>query len=185
VGGSSVSYRPAGSEMLRLAQSRRSASPAVEAGDVHVGEVAGRHARPRRPLQVGGLRVQLDPPGGLIVPLPHPGRGAEERAGQLVLGEPVQLSSRGLGGAQGLTERGREVAQHTDFGSARRGVPSRLVPTFPTERSSLLRSGQLIRILGGRCLGGGALGLTDHVLDLVGADAGPGYDAGRGCRPGP
>ena len=67
----------------------------VQRGHVHVGEVPGRLARPRRPAQVGRLRVELDLPRRLVMPQPQARRRAQERGGQLVLGEAVQLPRRG------------------------------------------------------------------------------------------
>ncbi len=95
-----------------------------------------------------------------------------------MFGEPVQLPPGRLGRAQRLAERDGEVGQHTDVGATRRGVP--LFFFFP-ERTPLLGSGQLFRILGGRAFRGGALGFTDYVFDLVRPDAGPGHDADAGA----
>jgi hypothetical protein len=99
-----------------------------------------------------------------------------------VLGEPVQLAVRGLGLAQRLAEGGREVAQHGDLGPAWCGVPAWFVFYFffYAERSGLIRPGHRCFILGRYRLGGRVLRLTDHVLDLVGADPGPRDDADRG-----
>jgi len=94
-----------------------------------------------------------------------------------VLREPVQLAVCGLRLAQRVAQRGREVAEHADLGLARRGVPA----WFPGRRAVLPRSGQRLRILGRHGLGGCVLRLADDLLDLAGADPGPGDDAGRGA----
>src|ERR1019366_4956065 len=85
------------------------------------------------------------------------------------------------GRAQGLAERGREIAHHADFGQAWSGVPPGFFIIFLAERPRLRRPGQLFRIFGGRAFGGGLLGLPDHAFDLVGPNAGPGHHARRGA----
>ena len=161
-----------------MAQSRRSLSPASSPAMSTSVKSTGGCAGPGRARQVGRLRVQLDPPGRLVVPQPQPGRGPQERAGQVVLGEPVQLPAGGLGLAQRLAELSREVAQHADLGLARWGVPA-WFGTFYAERSVRPRPAQRFRVLGGHRLGGRVLRLADDLLDLFGADPGPGDDA---CR---
>src|SRR5689334_5199193 len=110
------------------------------------------------------------------MPQPHPGRGAEEGALQLVLGESVELPARPLGGAQRLPERGGEVAQHADLGPPRVPVPAWPAVIDP-ERAWFSRPDQLARVLGGGGFRGRVLGLPDHVFDLVGPDTGPGHHA--------
>ena len=167
---------PGGQRHRALGPVEALAEGRVKAGDVDVGEVPGRRARPGRAGQVGRLRVQLDPSGRLVVPQPQSGRGAEERADRVVFGEPVELPPRRLCPAQGLAERGGEVAQHADLCPARRRVPSAF---FYAERSGLIRSRQLRLILGRSPVGGRALSLAHHLLDLVGTHPGSGDDAGR------
>ena len=125
---------PGGQRDRALGPVEALAEPGLKAGDVHIGEVPGGRPGPGRTRHVAGFRVQLDPPGRLVVPQPQPARGAQERADQVVLGEPVQLPVRGRGLAQRLAERGREVTQHADLGPARRGAPVSF-SIFYTERT--------------------------------------------------
>jgi hypothetical protein len=97
-----------------------------------------------------------------------------------VLGEPVELATGGPGDAQRLAQRGREVAHDPDLGPGRRRVPAAFSVICP-ERARFPRPGQLVRILGEGALGGRVFRLPDHVLDLVGADAGPRHHADRGA----
>jgi len=93
--------------MVRLASA--GASPAgVESGDVDVGKVTGRRARPGRALQISGFRVQSPSVAGRAAAAP--GRGTEKGTAQLMLGESVQLPARGRGRAQVSRARPRSHA---------------------------------------------------------------------------
>ena len=161
-----------------MAQSRRSLSPA--SSPAMSTSVKSRVAAPVQAERARSADFAFSStrPGRLVVPQPQPGRGPQERAGQVVLGEPVQLPAGGLGLAQRLAELSREVAQHADLGLARRGVPA-WFGTFNAERSVRPRPAQRLRVLGGHRLGGRVLRLADDLLDLLGADPGPGDDARR------
>src|SRR5260370_7507965 len=91
-----------------------------------------------------------------------------------MFGEPVKPPADGLGRPQCVAERGREVTQYADFGSARRGVPPAFC-IFRAERSCLLRSDQLFRILGGPAPPRGPLGFPYPPFPPGGGGAGPGH----------
>ena len=147
--------------------------PGVERRDVHVGEVPGGGPRPRRPCQVGRLRVELQPPLRLVVAHPQARRRAQEGGGHPVLGEPVQLAPGALGRPQRLPEFLGEGPEYSEFGGCCRISK----PTFIFRTAVAVSADQIARVLGGRGLGGGLLGLPHDVFDLIRPDPGPGDDA--------
>ena len=125
VGGSSVSYRPAGSSTRRRAHSSRSARPRSRAATST--SVKSRVASPAHADRLRSIdfAFELNLARRLVVPQPQAGRGAEERRGQIVLGEPVQLPPAGAGRAERVAELPGEPLQHADAGTLRRIVPPR------------------------------------------------------------
>ena len=184
--------RPPGAAASRTGRRGRSILPlgpvqplpqaGVQRGHVDVGEVAGAAARPGRAGQVGRLRVHVDLAGRLVVAQPQPGRGAQEGAGQRVLGEPVQLAPAAPARrSNALAQIRREAAEHPDLGARHRVVPGWPAgpSLFRTPRRPAPAAARRPRPGSRRAAACSAA--RDHVLDLVVAHAGPGHHARRAC----
>ena len=106
---------------------RAPAEPLREVGvdreRVDVGEVAGGAADPGAVGQVGGLAGAAVVAGGLHVPQPEPGGGAEVGRGDLVVDEAVEHRLADVGPAERLAERGRERVVDVDVGGPGGVVP--------------------------------------------------------------
>ena len=114
----------------------RAAGPASASSAATSTSVKSRVPRPAQAERVrsADLALSSSRAGRLVVPQPQPGGGAEEGRGQRVLGEAVQPAAAGLGGGEGLAERGRERARtprSSVAGSARR-PPARRSPATPS-----------------------------------------------------
>ncbi len=158
MGGSSVSYRPAGRSMRVAAQSRRWSSSSVSASTSTSTKSRRVLRRVRRSSQVGRLAVELDAPVGLVEAAAQSRGGAEEGRRQVMLREAVQQPVGLAPPVERRAERRRELLEHGNAGCGRLGVPVVGVLVVVDERRRVVRR---------RFVPAGLLGRADEVGDLV------------------